>query len=284
MVSIVITAYNVGEYIREAIESVLQQSHTDIECIVVEDCSNDSTLSIIEELKEGDNRIRLLRNEQNIGAGASRRRGIEAATGEYILLLDGDDTIESDFIETLYRSAIENDADIVSGGITVINPDGSREASSYGNCITEGTEKIEKFWGEKIVFMNNKLIRRRLYEATPYSTRRFIEDTPTIIKLLYHANKVAYTGNMGYNYRMHGESLTHKASKFKFALFRALCVEELVSFFEKHDKEYLKRIPLGRSYTALISQIKEMNPQKEWIKEFADEWIDFTTALIKRMA
>ena len=284
MVSIVITAYNVGEYIEQAIMSVLEQTHSNIECIIVEDCSKDNTLDIIETIKAHDKRVRLLRNEQNIGAGASRRRGIEAATGDYILLLDGDDWIEKDFIESLYRCAVENDADIVSGGIKVIYPDGSCEAGSYGNCITEGSDKIERFWGEKIVFMNNKLIRRKLHETIPYCTRRFIEDTPTIIKQLYLANKVAYTDNMGYNYRMRHDSLTHKATKFKYALFRAICAEELISFFEEHDKEYLKRIPLGHSYASLVSHIIGMSPQKETIQEYTDEWIEFTTALLKRMA
>lgn len=103
MVSIVITAYNVEKYIEQAVRSATGQTHKDIECIVVNDCSTDSTLAIIERLAAEDKRIRIITNEKNEGAGASRRKGIATAKGEYILLLDGDDWIEEDFIATLHK-------------------------------------------------------------------------------------------------------------------------------------------------------------------------------------
>ncbi len=283
MVSIVITAYNVEKYIAQAIHSALKQTHKDLECVIVEDCSTDNTLAEIKRAILNDERVHILENRENIGAGASRRKGIEATKGDYILLLDGDDWIEPDFIEVLYKKAIESGAEIVSGGIKVIREDGSWEATSYGNCITEGTEKVTKFWGEKVVFMNNKLISRKLHELIPYCERRFIEDTPTIIPQLYLANKVAYVDNTGYNYRMQEGSLTHNASPFKYALFRALCVEDIVRFFEKYDKEFIKLIPLGLSYEQLIIKIRELRPTKEMIEPYKDEWIEFTTAMIKRL-
>lgn len=283
MVSIVVTAYNVEQFIAQAIESCLAQSFKDIECIVVEDCSTDATAHIIEQIGKRDKRVRIIRNCKNMGAGASRREGIEAAGGEYILLLDGDDWLEENFVEILYGKAKESNADIVSGGIKIVHNNGAWEASSYGNCVTEGKEKVTRFWGEKVVFMNNKLIHRRLHEKVPYCERRFIEDTPTIIPQLYFANKVVYVDNIGYNYRMQENSLTHKASPFKYALFRALCAEELITFFEKHDKEYIKTIPLGIGYGEQIKKIREINPTKEMIAPYKEEWIEFTTAMIRRL-
>ena len=283
MISVVITAYNVEKYIEQAMRSVLEQTFYDIECIVVNDCSSDSTSLIIEKLASEDKRVKIITNETNKGAGASRRRGIEAAAGEYILLLDGDDWLEKDFISTLYKKAVQTGAEIVSGGIKVVQSDGSWQAESYGDCITEGREKVERFWGEKVVFMNNKLIHRRLHELVPYCTRRFIEDTPTIIPQLYFANKVAYVDNIGYNYRMQEESLTHTASRFKYILFRLLCIEELVTFFEEHDKEYLETIPLGLGYAELVKQMKNISPTKEDILPYNEEWQEFTLSLLKRV-
>ena len=283
MISVVITAYNVEKYIEQAMRSVLEQTFYDIECIVVNDCSSDSTSLIIEKLASEDKRVKIITNETNKGAGASRRRGIEAAAGEYILLLDGDDWLEKDFISTLYKKAVQTGAEIVSGGIKVVQSDGSWQAESYGDCITEGREKVERFWGEKVVFMNNKLIHRRLHKLVPYSTRRFIEDTPTIIPQLYFANKVAYVDNIGYNYRMQEESLTHTASRFKYILFRLLCIEELVTFFEEHDKEYLETIPLGLGYAELVKQMKNISPTKEDILPYNEEWQEFTLSLLKRV-
>lgn len=283
MISVIITAYNVEKFISQAIKSVLKQTYKDIECIVVEDCSTDDTIAQIKHAAKDDKRVKIVQNRENIGAGASRRIGIEASKGEFVLLLDGDDWLEPDFIEALYKRAMESGAEIVSGGIKVIHDNGAWEATSYGDCITEGREKVSKFWGERVVFMNNKLISRKLHELVPYCQRRFIEDTPTIIPQLYLANKVAYVDNTGYNYRMQGESLTHKASPFKYALFRALCIEDIVRFFEKYDKEFIKLIPLTLSYEQQIINIKDINPTKEMIEPYKDEWIEFTTAMINRL-
>lgn len=282
MVSIIITAYNVEEWIGECIASACRQTYKDIEIIIVEDCSTDRTRGILAQVT--DPRARILYNTLNLGAGASRRRGIEAAKGEYILLLDGDDLLAEDFIESLYDEATKSGADIISGGITALMEDGSLETSSYGNCTVEGDDKIIKLWGENNVFMNNKLIRRSLHERVPYCTRRFIEDTPVIIPMLYLADKVVCTENCGYIYRMNSESLTHKATPFEYALFRALCAEDIIAFFEKHDKELLARLPFAKAYSQCICEIKACHPTRNMIEPYKEEWIEFTGKLIERMA
>jgi glycosyltransferase involved in cell wall biosynthesis len=280
MVSIIITAYNIEEYVEQAIRSCIKQTFQDIEIIVVEDCSTDTTKSIIKNLMKEDSRIRLIENDKNYGAGQSRRNGLDAAKGEYFLLLDGDDWIEADFIDTLYQKAIETDADVVSGGIKVLREEGAYDITSYGNTITEGYDKVLKFWKERIVFMNNKLIRLSLHEKVPYCTRRFVEDTPVIIPMLFFANKVVYVDNIGYNYRMQENSLTHKASPFKWALYRALCCQDLIEFFEANDKKLLEILNLGKNYAQQIGIIKKNKPTKEDIEPFKDDWIDFTLKLL----
>ena len=62
-----------------------------------------------------------------------------------------------------------------------------------------------------------------------------------------------------------------------------MCAEDLISFFEKHDREYIKLIPLGLGYAQLVEQIKRLNPTKEMIEPYKDEWIEFTTAMIRRI-
>lgn len=280
MVSIIITAYNVEEYLQQAVESCVNQTFNDIEIIIVEDCSTDSTPIIIQELMKKDNRIRLIQNDKNYGAGQSRRNGLNNAQGEYFLLLDGDDWIEPNFIEDLYTTAKDTDADIVSGGIKVLREHGAYDITSYGNIITEGYDKVFKFWKERIVFMNNKLIRTSLHEKVPYCTRRFVEDTPVIIPMLWYANKVVYIDNVGYNYRMQDESLTHKASPLKWAIYRALCALDLIAFFEEHDKEMLKRINMGSNLTTQINIIKQNKPTIEDIKEFNDAWLELSLKLL----
>ena len=280
-ISIVITAFNVEKYIEEAIRSCINQTYKDLEIIVVDDCSTDSTKSIIKKLQKEDSRIIFLENDVNQGAGMARRIGIQKATGEYVLIVDGDDWINSDFVEDLAKEAEKTGADIVSGGMTIRRPDGSYDATGYGNCVCEtNIDKVTKFWKDRIVFLNNKLIRRSLHAAIPYCKRRFIEDTPVIIPQLYLANKVVYIDNLGYNYRMQDESLTHKASPFKLVLYRCLCAQDIIEFFKKVDVNFLGQVPIVKQYTQLLNQMKQMKPTPEMVEEFKDDWIEFCCRLI----
>lgn len=276
------TAYNVEQYIEQAINSCLLQTHEDIELIIVEDCSTDRTKEIIEQYTTRDERVRAIYHENNMGAGWGRRHGINVANGEYFITVDADDWLEKDFIECLVKKVEETKADVVSGGITIERGNGYWEKTCYGNIICTGHDKVLKFWGEKVVFMNNKIIKTSLREKVPYCTRRFIEDTPTIIPILWFANEVAYTENTGYHYRMQKDSLTHKASQFQYALFRALCCFDLISFFEQNDKEMLEKLPIVNMLQQQLAIIKQNNNQVE-IQQYINEWMEFSTRLIHRI-
>ena len=276
-VSIVMTAYNMEQYIEEAMRSCLNQTYRDIELVVVEDCSTDKTLNIIESIANEDDRVVIVKHSVNLGAGMGRRDGINVATGEYFITIDADDWIDEDFIEMLVNRAKISGADVVSGGITVERGNGYWEKTCYGDVTTTGIDKVKKFWGEKIVFMNNKIIRTSFRDKIQYCSRRFIEDTPTIIPILHMANQVDYVSNTGYHYRMQADSLTHKADPFKYALFRALCCMDLIDYFkEAHDEDVLKEIPITQMLQKQIDVIKQINPTNDDIKKYLDEWIEFT--------
>lgn len=283
-ISVVITAYNVAEYIAECLNSVLGQSYQRIEIIVVDDCSTDGTAEIVREYAGKYGNIRVIRNEENKGAGMSRRIGIADATGEYTMLLDGDDYIKNaDFIRDLVETAEKTDADVVGGGITILKEDGSWDATAYGECITEGIEKVSRFWGERIVFMNNKLIRTSLYEKVPYCGRRYIEDTPVIIPILWHANKVAYVNNVGYTYRMRPASLTHTTTRVKEIIYKGLCWLDLMDFFEECDKAVLNAVNVRGYLSNIINWLNAGPLSEEEVKPFASDWQEFTRRLFARI-
>lgn len=279
-ISIVITAYNMGKFLEDTLDSVIKQTYNNIEVIIVEDCSTDNTKDIIEKYQTQDDRIKVIYHKENMGAGWGRRHGIEASTGDYFITVDGDDWLDPTFIESLVKRAEETDADIVSGGITIERGEGYWEKTSYGRIICEGIDKVSKFWGEKVVFMNNKIVKKYLGEKVPYCTRRFIEDTPTIIPMLWYANKVAYTDDTGYHYRMQDNSLTHQADEFKYALFRTLCGMDLVDFFKENDEKVLEKIPLKRMVEQQIAIIKTTKPTIEQINKYTNEWVEFTSRLL----
>ena len=274
--AVVITAYNVETYIEQAVISALAQT-VPCQVIVVEDKSTDHTPEVLERF--GD-RIKLVRNEENVGAGLSRRRGIEEADTEFVMLLDGDDFIDPDFVETLLMMADQTGADIVSGGIRILRPDGSWDATSYGNCVTDGRDKVAKFWGERIVFMNNKIIRKELCDKIPYNERRYIEDTPTIIPMMFYANKVAYVDTVGYTYRMREDSLTHTTNVLKDIVFKGLCWLDLLEFFEKEDKGMFEVLNIKGFLRNIIVTLNQVNVTREMVEPFEKEWGEFVMRLL----
>ena len=93
MISVITTVYNIEKYISECIESILKQSFTDFELIIINDCSTDNSLNIVNSYAEKDNRIRVINNEKNLGCGMGRYIGINEAKGDFIAFIDGDDYV-----------------------------------------------------------------------------------------------------------------------------------------------------------------------------------------------
>ncbi|MHA7129394.1 glycosyltransferase family 2 protein [Algoriphagus namhaensis] len=109
LISVVIPVYNTEKYVAEAIESIQNQTFTDWELILVDDCSADSSVEVCMSYAEQDSRIRVIRQEQNQGALKSRNLGIEAATGRFLCFLDSDDTFEPEKLETQVTYMLQND-------------------------------------------------------------------------------------------------------------------------------------------------------------------------------
>lgn len=112
-VSIIVPVYNAGERLRPCLDSLLNQTLTDIEIILVLDCPTDGSAKVAEEYSVKDTRIRLIHNPQNLNIGLSRNEGLMIASGEYIGFCDHDDWCEPLMFETLYSKALKTGADIV---------------------------------------------------------------------------------------------------------------------------------------------------------------------------
>lgn len=258
-ISIVTTAYNIEAHVEKCMDSLLAQTHKDIEIIVVNDCSTDKTMDIVGKFT--DERIKVVNHSQNMGAGWARRTGISAATGDYVITVDGDDWLAPDFIEALAKNADETDADIVSGGITYVWSKDYEEVKRFLPHISEGMDKFRDYNNKKIVFLNNKLVRRTMYDTVPYSTRRYCEDTPVILPLLYYANKVSYVDTQGYFYLQHDQSLCRRVNAFEEAMFKALCSQEMQVFFGDKGEEYQGLISVPEYFGWLRTMKATMTPQ-----------------------
>ena len=125
LVSVIVPVWNSGSGISRCIESLRNQTLNNIEMIFVDDCGTDDSMDKIRTAASEDSRIRIIENKENIGAGPSRNRGIEASRGEYLSFVDSDDWVAPDFLEVLYTETQKQPFDIVKGSVIYIKEDGS---------------------------------------------------------------------------------------------------------------------------------------------------------------
>ena len=138
-VSVIVPVYNSEIYLRDCLESLLNQTLTELEIILVDDASTDKSIEIMAEYKSQYPKIKIFKSEQNKGQGASRNIGMSLVTGEYIGFLDSDDYVAPTMYENLYNAAKENNADIVTTRLTFVKD------SSYLGKIFESNNRINNY-------------------------------------------------------------------------------------------------------------------------------------------
>ena len=135
-ISIIIPVYNLEKYIKRTAESVLKQTYTNIEVIIVDDGSSDESWKIIQKIADKDNRVIPI-HQENGGVTSARLKGIRRSTGEWIGFVDGDDEIESDMYEILLNNAKRYNADISHCGYQMIFEDGRVNYFHNTGCLVQ---------------------------------------------------------------------------------------------------------------------------------------------------
>ena len=133
-VSVIIPMYNSSKYIKECVQSVLNQTYKNVELIIVDDMSSDNSVEIVEQFK--DDRIKLIKLSKNVGAALARNKGIDNATGEYICFLDSDDYWVLDKLERQVKFIEENDYAFIYSDYAYLNLDGTTHIAHVPKLIT----------------------------------------------------------------------------------------------------------------------------------------------------
>lgn len=157
-ISIIIPIYNVEKYLTDCLNSVCHQTKEDIEIICVDDCSTDDSSKVIDEFAQRDDRIKVIRNQENRGLLYTRKVGVLAATGKYIMFLDGDDFYSEDACEIAYDQIENESVDILQFGINIINKGNAPqyEVDSFSNFVIPYAGKIDKESVLKSCFVEEK--------------------------------------------------------------------------------------------------------------------------------
>ena len=218
-VSVVVRAYNVEKYILECLESLCNQTLKDIEILVCEDCSTDGTLDIAKSVAEKDSRVKILAKDKNQGTLLNRKSGVDAATGEYVMFLDGDDYYSTDACERAYNAIKEQNTDILQFGTNVF-----AEKDGFEDFI-KGVKEYLKYPEEKIIvpvnggLLSYKYVKEKMnfnifskiykidtakkaFENIPQQRLNMREDLLQVYLMLFFAGSYGYIKNEIYNYRV----------------------------------------------------------------------------------
>ena len=236
MVSVIVPIYNVEEYLEECLESIRNQTYTNIEVILVNDGSTDGSREICESYCEKDIRFRLI-NQENQGQSVARNRGFKESIGQYIMFVDSDDVVNTDVLEVLLPY-MKTDVDIVECEMTrekeafflnkiptIVFEGNSKEAIL--NCIAFRAVKFCAF---------TKLSRREIVEKIPFLEGYIYEDVFTGINYLNHIRKIIVVDYIGYYYRVRPNStMTKSFNEKNLDIFPI--GKKLIESFD--DNEYL---------------------------------------------
>lgn len=235
MVSVIVPVYNAQLYLEKCISSLMNQTFSDIEIILINDGSTDESLSVCEACQKEDNRIRII-NQQNAGQGVARNQGIRAAKGEYIMFVDSDDWVDKHIVERLMHSLLDNDADISVCNLyrTVLNEERiavKYEEVFYDECLDCNQDKNYVF--NISSYPVGKLYKTELFKRIDFSfPGHFFEDVAAIPILFAYAGRISFTGEGLYFYRNHSGSTTSDFNKLDD---RIRCLYSLVNMFKKHN-------------------------------------------------
>lgn len=246
LISIIVPVYKVEKYLRESIESILKQSYSNLEIILVDDGSPDGCPAICDEYKERDARVKVIHKE-NGGLSSARNAGIEVSSGKYIAFVDSDDSIHVDFIRILHELCEQYECDIAQCDFLMtneesilLNPQQNMKVEVY-----DTTETMNNFCKDSNIINYwvtwNKLYRKELFDGIRYPVGRVHEDMFTSHRLLWKARKTAVTNLYLYYYLQRNNSLTGGNSKIRNELDKIDALKELTEFFEERglDDEYL---------------------------------------------
>ncbi|WP_281815661.1 glycosyltransferase family 2 protein [Brachyspira pilosicoli] len=219
-ISVIVPVYNVEIYLKECLNSIINQTLKEIEIICIDDCSSDNSYNILEEYAKKDNRVKIFKNTQNESVGYNRNLGLKEARGEYISFIDSDDFISEDFLYNLYSTAKKYDSDMVN----TLNIKFYKNKKITKFYYTFYDKEFESIWNLNDIensfskqaiapYVWNKIYRTSFLvnNNLNFMTTKFgaSEDTNFLVKLMLHKPKISFNNNSIYYYRYSPVSLTN---------------------------------------------------------------------------
>ena len=262
LISIIVPVYNVVSYLDKCVRSLIQQSHINVEIILIDDGSTDLSLEICNGWQMRDQRIHVIHTD-NYGVSHARNVGLEYAQGEYVGFVDADDWIEPDFYEELLKEIMLNDADVASGGYTREELNGGLITLKKENPKIYPREeillKIFSCESPKILYWElcDKLFRKDVIANIRFDeTIDSAEDMLFFWQVMQNVNKFAYVPSFKYHYRMREGSAVHSGiTAKKLSANKAI---QRIWQLAQYENERIKNVVFLHYVVFMISLTKDM--------------------------
>lgn len=268
LVSIVVPIYNVELYLEKCLESLINQSYSNLEIILVNDGSTDNCLEICKKYKEKDDRIIVI-DKENGGLSDARNCGLHKCRGKYVCFIDSDDYINKNYVECLHKAIELNDSDISICKYRMVtdNEDNNEDVYYSSDMITnydgkDLTKIIYSDKGKDISFVAwNKLYRVELFKKNniTYPKGKIHEDTQTTFKLIYYSSKISVYNEVLYYYRIRNNSIINQKYTKKKCIDFIDAMIAPVEFYSTKEEFALCSLAYNYACKQLISFSKKIN-------------------------
>jgi len=208
-ISIIIPVYNSQNFLDRCIDSILSQTYSNFECILVNDYSIDNSSEICNKYEKCDSRVKVIHNNRNTGSSIARKIGFDISKGEYIQFVDSDDWIENSMIENMYNTAISNKYDIV---ICNYYHDRNNISTMYKQFINnyDKISIIKDLLSTRLrAFLHNKIIKRDLLLLADFPLYSNSEDYYITIQNIFNSNNIGVINTPFYHYCFNDTSLSN---------------------------------------------------------------------------
>ncbi len=211
LISVIVPIYKVEAYLDRCVQSIVNQTYTNLEIILVDDGSPDQCPQMCDTWAKRDARVRVVHKE-NGGLSDARNAGLSIAGGEYIAFVDSDDAVEPDYLSSLYQVMQQENADIAECGVLLVKEDGEvlRERSCEEECLAmDRIEALRRLVLEQGVFQTvwNKLYRRSVIEGIQFEKGKYHEDEFWTYRVFARAQRIAVIRRPMYRYLQRSASI-----------------------------------------------------------------------------
>lgn len=287
-ISVVVPVYNVENYLPECLDSLINQTLSDIEIICVNDGSTDNSLSILEDYAQNDNRIKIIIQE-NMGLSGARNTGLDYVNGKYVFFLDSDDWIELNALDDLFNYAEKLDLEIT---IFQLNHFNQSNKTFFNNEFTDvSVINNNRFDNISFNYMDvldvlfdishnscNKLYKVEFLNQlnARFNVGKKYEDVDFHYKTIFKANNVGFLRKHLYNYRIRNNSICTSGDEGSFDIFDVLKVAEdntkQVGIYEEVKQNFFKFLIINIKFVFIRLNIKYRN---DFFKILQEKYIEF---------